>query len=116
MPTGEIRLVQGYEPFALDELIKIYKDELIKIYKEEEIKTNRIDFPQIKYICDNKNKYYHPDIYIPHENRIIEIKSEWTYKLRPNIIMDKGNACKEKGYNFEIWIYNYKKEKQIIKL
>ena len=107
-PSGNIRNVQGYEPFALDELIKIYK--------EEEIITDRKDIPRIEYEIENKKKYYFPDIYIPHENKIIEIKSTWTYEKKKDITIAKSNSCKDKGYNFELWIYNQKKEKEIIKI
>jgi len=39
MPSGDIRKVQGYEPFALDILVKKYK--------EDDIKTDRKDIPRI---------------------------------------------------------------------
>jgi hypothetical protein len=106
-PSGNIRNVQGYEPFALDELIKIYK--------EEEIITDRKDIPRIQYELNNKNKYYFPDIYIPKDNLIIEVKSTWTYNKWNNINILKSDASKKSGYNYEFWIYNYKKEKEIIK-
>ena len=106
MPSGEIRNVQGYEPYALDELVKLYK--------EEDIKTNRKDIPRIKYMINNLEKYYFPDIFIPIENKIIEIKSTWTYKKKMDIILKKAKATKAKQYIYEIWIYNAKKEKQII--
>jgi hypothetical protein len=103
MPSGEIRNVQGYEPFALNILLKMYK--------EDQIKTNRIDIPRIKYNYDNKLRYYFPDIYIPHLNKIIEVKSEWTYKYKTDIIKLKGDACIEAGYDYDVWIFNTKGER-----
>jgi hypothetical protein len=100
-PSGAIWKVQGYEPFALNELFKTYT--------EEQIKCSRKDVPRINYITDDdKQKYYFPDIYIPHENRIIEVKSDWTITLNPDIIQCKKEATIAQGYNYEIWIYDAK--------
>jgi hypothetical protein len=106
MPSGKIRKIQGYEGFALDELVKIYM--------EDQIKTDRKDVGRIKYILNDKTKYYYPDIAIPHENKLIEIKSHYTYTLDPTKIKCKGDACKSLGINYEIWIYNRKGDKEII--
>jgi hypothetical protein len=105
-PSGTIRNVQGYEPFALDELIKSYT--------EEQIKTDRKDVPRIEYKVNEKKKYYFPDIYIPHENYIIEVKSTWTYKCKTDSIKEKAEACKSQGYKYEIWIFDGKGNKTII--
>jgi len=105
MPSGIIRKVQGYEPFALDELIKQYT--------EEQIKTDRKDVPRVEYILENKKHYYFPDIFIPHENKIIEVKSTWTIKLHEKKIKFKCNSCIANGYKYEIWEYNKKGEKII---
>jgi len=51
------------------------------------------------------NKYYFPDIYIPSENKIIEVKSSWTYKCKLDNIQEKMNATKEK-YDYDIWIFD----------
>lgn len=106
MPSGNIRNVQGYEPFALDELVKIYN--------EEEIITDRKLIPRIEYEINNIKKYYFPDIYIPKDNLIIEVKSPWTYYKDKDINMLKFQACIKNNYKFEFWIYNKKKEKQIV--
>ena len=98
--------VQGFEPFALDELI-------LK-HNENDIITQRKDIPRIEYIYKNKKKFYFPDIYLPKENKIIEVKSTWTYEIKKEITLKKAKSTKDKGYNFEIWIYKNNKEKQII--
>ena len=107
MPSGEIRQVQGFEPYALDELVKIYT--------EEQIITDCKIIPRFQYQYQNKLKYYYPDIYIPHENKIIEIKSVYTINCNQEMIKLKGQACKEKGYNYEIWVYdNNRRNKKCI--
>jgi len=106
MPSGIIKKVQGYESFALDELVKIHT--------EEQLKTDRKDVPRIEYTIGDKKHYYFPDIWIPHENKLIEVKSTWTMKKKSEITMAKANSCKDKGYCFEIWVYDGKGGKNII--
>ena len=98
MPSGDIRFVQGFEPYALRELINIYK--------EEQIITTRKDIPKINYLLNNIQHIYYPDIYIPHENKIIEVKSSWLYNKHENIIKLKGGACIQSNFNYELWIYD----------
>jgi hypothetical protein len=105
MPSGEVRKVQGYEHFALDELTKTNT--------EDDIITDRKDIPKIGYKINEKQKYYFPDIYIPSENKIIEVKSTWTYKCKQDNIQEKANATNLAGYNYEIWIYDDKGNKTI---
>jgi hypothetical protein len=100
MPSGDIRKVQGYEPFALNELVKLYS--------EEQIKTDRKDVPRVQYEIDKKKKYHFPDIFIPHENKIIEVKSTWTYKCKADNIQLKKEACEKQGFRYEIWCFNPK--------
>jgi hypothetical protein len=105
MPSGNKLKVQGYEPFALDELVKKYE--------EVDIITQRKEIPRIKYNSNDKQKYYFPDIYIKSINTIIEVKSTWTYKCKEDIIQLKADATKLAGYNYEIWIYDSKGNKTV---
>ncbi len=99
MPSGEIRKVQGYEPYALDMLINDYL--------EDDIITSRKNIPRIEYkMEDNKSHYYFPDIWIKSINKLIEVKSSWTYKLHQSLNECKWNAAKEKGYLMECWIFD----------
>ena len=104
-PSGVVKNVQGYEPFALDELLILYN--------EEEVKTDRKDVPRIEYIVGGKKKYYFPDIWIPHENKLIEVKSLWTYTCKISNVNQKAQACREQGYNYETWIYDGKGNKTL---
>ena len=102
MPSGNIRIVQGYEPQALDKLILEYE--------EEQIFTDREYIPYIFYILDDKQKVYFPDIYIPHINKIIEVKSTYTYKVKSGNVQLKAEATRALGYNYEILIFGDKGE------
>jgi len=102
-PSGNIIKCQGYENYALDDLIQ---NENIN---EELILTSRIDVPNIWYndINGKKHKHY-VDIFIPSQNLCIEVKSEWTIKLTTSNVFLKQQAAKEQGYKYEIWVYNKK--------
>jgi hypothetical protein len=100
MPSGEIRQVQGYEPFALNILVKEYT--------EDQINSNRKDVPRIMYEYENKSRYYFPDLYIPHKNLIIEVKSAWIYSRNEEKNKKKAFATINQGYNYEMWVFNAK--------
>jgi hypothetical protein len=104
LPSGKIIQVQGYESFALDELVKIFN--------EDEIITGCGSVPEIWWHDKNgKKRRYYVDIFITCQNKCIEVKSTYTYKkeLEENLLKQK--AVKDAGYNCEIWIYNEKGKK-----
>jgi hypothetical protein len=100
MPSGAVVKVQGYEPYALAELLKAYS--------EDQIKVERKNVPRIQYEVAGKKRYHFPDIFIPHENKIVEVKSTWTYKCKTDNVLTKKKACEEQGYTYEIWCYDSK--------
>jgi hypothetical protein len=107
LPSGKNIRIQGYEHIALDELVNNYK--------EDDILTSRKDMPEIYYnfqyiLEDNKVIFkkhrYYPDIYIKSENKMIEVKSYYTYKLNLIQNIHKALATRKLGYDFQIWIIN----------
>ena len=98
-PSGNETLYQGYEHFCLDYLI--YEEKL----EEKEIFNNVTDMPEIWYILEGQKRKYYPDIFIPHQNRIIEVKSKYTFEKEKEKNLLKSLACKELGYKFEFRIY-----------
>lgn len=80
--------------YELDFLKKYYNKIKITKFKNK-----------ILYNMFGKNKYYHPDFYLPNFNLIVEIKSDYTYKkeLEKNLVKQK--SCIEQGYKF-IFIIN----------
>ena len=103
MPSGEIVKVQGYEDLALDELVQKYE--------EEDILVGRSNIPTIEYHINDVKHVYFPDFFIKSENKVIEVKSEWTIQLRRGNVQEKALATIKAGYKYEIWIYNDKKVK-----
>lgn len=93
--------VQGFEHFALHELENRYPNDEIIIH------------PKIKIsYCqsDGTIHYYFPDIFIPIDNLLIEVKSLWTLKSHYDQFLQKQQACLKLGYNFLLMIYNQKGE------
>jgi len=100
-PSNKILFYQGYENFALDELLHTEN------IKEEDLLNSRVDVPEIWYYDKNNNKRRHyVDFYIKSQNRCIEIKSSWTFSQEKNNVFEKQIAAKESGYLYEIWIYD----------
>jgi hypothetical protein len=104
-PSKNQIMCQGYEPFALDKLIK---DELIN---ETDIVTGAKNVPIIWYNDESGKKHCHyVDIFILSQNRMIEVKSTWTAEKKKDNIFLKQEAGKNLGYLYEIWVYNKKGE------
>jgi len=102
-PSGRQEFIQGYENLALDELLQKEKIE------ENDIITSRKLVPKIWYNDENSKKHRHyVDIFIPSQNKCIEVKSNWTAEKKKDCIYLKQQAAKELGYEYEIWIYNGK--------
>jgi hypothetical protein len=104
LPSGKIIKIQGYEPFALDILIESIS--------EDDIFTSRRDVPEIWYYDENGKKHrYYTDIYIKSLNKLIEVKSIWTYKKDKNKVIATQKAIEDKGLLFECWIFNNLKQR-----
>lgn len=58
--------------------------------------------PQIMYILKGKNKRYFPDIYIPKENIIIEVKSDYNSNIEVDKNQAKWKATRDLGYDFRV--------------
>jgi hypothetical protein len=98
-PSGKEIKCQGYEPFALGELIKNIN--------EDNILTGSKNVPTIWYYDINGKKHRHyVDIFIPSQKKCIEVKSTWT--IKKSNIFEKQNAAKQLGYEYEIWVYDNK--------
>lgn len=104
MPSGKIYKIQGYEHIALDELLKHHREDDLLISNAD----IRKEVGLINYFIEETEKIYLPDIYIKSENKIIEVKSHWTYVLEIEKNKLKKKACVDSGIKFEFWIINKK--------
>lgn len=106
LPSGKTIKLQGYENWALDELLKIYKEDSI-CYTDQDIEfyIGKIWYEKQK----NKSRYF-PDFYIKDNNTIIEVKSEYTFNIEKEEVLKKKNSCIKLGYNFELIVFNKKRK------
>ena len=99
LPSGKIIDYQGYENFALIELLFIEK------ISEDEIITSRKLVPEIWYNDKNgKRRRHYVDFYIKSQNRCIEVKSTWTNQDK-NSVFEKQKSAKDLGFIYDIWIF-----------
>lgn len=106
-PSGRVEKCQGYEPLAIDKLLENGTD-------ENDIILDKKNLPIIFYLYNQKRCRYYPDMLIKSNNKIIEVKSVWTYKLHEKKNAVKKEECLKQGYKFEFWIFNNKKELTIL--
>lgn len=98
LPSGKIIKIQGYENYALYDLLKIYN--------EDEIITQRKDIPTIWYITPDKKKHrYFADFWIPKDNLIVEVKSEYTLGDNIEINLLKFDAVLGLGMDLKVVVY-----------
>jgi hypothetical protein len=104
-PSGKKIKVQGYEHFAIDELVK-------NNINEYDIVTGCKNVPEIWYNdLNNKKRRHYVDIFIPSQNKCIEIKSIWTFKKQKDNVFLKKQAAENLNYLYEIWVYDNKGNK-----
>lgn len=102
-PSGNKIRIQGYENFGIDYLLTVKK------YTEEQIVTGRLRTPSLWWVDDNdKRRRHYVDIFLPHKNKCIEIKSTRTFELhKDKCILKMANAILA-GFDYEIWVFDQK--------
>ena len=92
-----------------------YEFDFLNFCYENNIKIEK--GKKIKYIFENKIKYYHSDFYLPKYNLICEIKSDYYYNLYLSKNLTKKEYTINNNFNFLFIINkNYNELKKIIKL
>jgi endogenous inhibitor of DNA gyrase (YacG/DUF329 family) len=110
LPSGKIITIQGYENLALDILFKTYNEQDIVIGKHNIFEQ----LGPIEYNYNEKQHRYYTDFYIKSKNLVIEVKSDWTYKMKEEINLLKKQACLDKNLKFQFWIFSNNKQLNII--
>jgi len=102
LPSGKEVKIQGYEPMAINALLKIYK--------ETDIEVSRSKMPAFWYHTpDNIKHRYFPDIFIKLDNLIVEVKSTWTNRIDKNLYLKKQSIL-DAGFKFQKMVFNRKGE------
>ncbi len=101
LPSGVSVNIQGYEHFALDDVLKYFEEDDVIIGRRIIRHTGLIT-----YTHNNKKRFYYPDIFIKKSNKIIEVKSTYTFDRYKDINLMKMNACIKRGFDFEFRIYD----------
>jgi len=96
---------------SLDRVLGLLISIIHTVMKIHQRTFRRSNIPTIEYHINDVKHVYFPDFFIKSENKIIEVKSEWTIQLRRGNVQEKGLATIKAGYKYEIWIYNVKKVK-----
>ena len=99
LPSGATYSYQGFENFAVDRLLTMYSESQLVIGDPTKI-------PVIEYMDEELQKLrcYFPDIWIPHDLLLIEVKSEWTLERDASQNAAKHRAAKALGFKHQIWV------------
>lgn len=122
LPSGKSVGVRGYEPYALDVIFNELNYNESDVIIHDDYSDYAIEVFEYVNVNMHNLKYY-PDIYIPKENRIIEVKSQWRwdgygaekYKSRLVNNLKKRKAVLDKGYNYEVWLFENKYSYKVLK-
>lgn len=106
-PSGNTVFIEGYEKHGIDYLLSLDFTEKDLIIGAEDIEKY---IGMVYYYNPIKNKIsrYFPDIYIPKNNTVYEIKSEYTINLDREMVAAKKQAILEQNINFQFLIFNKK--------
>lgn len=99
-PSSKVVRVQGYEPKVLANLLIDYDENDIIVGVQNIIDC--IGF--FHYFYENETHRYYPDIYIKSENKVIEVKSTYTFNKEKEKNLLKRQAVIDKGINFKFII------------
>lgn len=103
LPSGKEVKIQGYENRFLDEYFNSGGLESNILIKTKDI-NDYLGIIWYQGFDDKKHRYY-PDCYLINENKIVEVKSNWTYLRDKDENELKKQTCLDKGLNFEFRIY-----------
>jgi len=106
LSSGRVVNIQGYENLALDILFKKYKENDILIDDKDIENEIGIIF---YYDKNNKKHRYYPDFYIISENKIIEVKSNYTLIKDEYVNSLKKEQSINLGFGFAYMVFNKKK-------
>lgn len=108
LPSGRVVKIQGFENKGFDLLLTNYKHPITKhqITEDDIVVGKQIGY--FKYMFQDKEHKYYPDIYIKDTNLYIEIKSTFTLDSKYDVNMAKFNAMKNYGKQLHVLVFDNK--------
>jgi hypothetical protein len=103
LPSGKIIRYQGYENQVVTDLLE-------SGVTENDIMIGTGNVPVIKYMFQGKSRRYYPDIYLPKQNKLIEVKSTYTWNKYKEQNEAKIAAAKQAGYEVEVVLKDKKRK------
>ncbi|AHC54936.1 homing endonuclease [Tunisvirus fontaine2] len=103
-PSGRIVPYQGYEHFAILLLLN-------EGHPEEDVVSCHENMMGFLYPDGETKRKYYPDLFVPSENLVVEVKSAWTYEKTPEEkerVLTKLEACRKEGYNTRLLVFSPK--------
>lgn len=89
---------QGYEDRGVKFLLGLG-------YCIDDIQIGKGNVPVIRFIFNGKLKTYYPDIFIPKDNLIVEVKSTYTMQKEYDLNIAKKEATEQQGYKVDFLIF-----------
>lgn len=99
--AGRTFIVQGYEGYAVRYMIDK------KGVAPRDIRTRRV--PHIRYVFNEEESTHYPDIWVPSQKRLIEVKSTWTLLGKEEYLARlkaKRQAAIRAGYEYSVLVFN----------
>jgi hypothetical protein len=119
LPSGKVIGLRGYEHLVVTQLLQKYSETELILHDQ----YTSYQLPTFSYI-DNRRHHlkYYPDIFIPSENKIIEVKARWwwdgngepKYNTRFENNLKKRAAVLEKGFLYEVWLFETKQNYKVL--
>lgn len=96
--NGKSFSLMGYEHFCVRDLVQ-------EGYSVEEFTTSLADMPLIRYEHNGTYHTYFPDVFLPRENILIEVKSTYFLEKTIETTFLKLRAAVALGYNMQLRVY-----------
>lgn len=92
LPSGAFVYLQGYEPLVVSHM-------LANGYAEQDFLWR--GKPSFQYTDEiGRRRRYHPDLVLPAQHLIVEVKAKKWFDRDRNLILRKATACQEAGWEF----------------
>lgn len=100
---GKSLQLMGYEPQAINWILKN------RLARLSDIVTGVSNVPRLLYTLGRRQHYHYPDMWIPSQNRLVEVKSRYTFvgtQRNFKMAQAKCRAAQNAGYVYTLLLMN----------